>query len=158
MFAIRLALLSILVLFTYAMGSIPTNEANAIAKFFGPLFFIAAPLLYFLPAIEAALRQHRNLGALAALNFFLGWTLVGWVAALVWALTKQGATEAQVPAVAPEAPSSWSPPVQAAFSAQPPVAPPSVAEELIKLSELMDRGLLTREEFDAQKAAILSRR
>jgi len=26
--------------------------------------------------------------AIGALNLFLGWSLIGWVAALVWALTK----------------------------------------------------------------------
>src|SRR5713226_3358454 len=42
---------------------------------------------YFLPAIAALGRKKRNAGAIQALNLFLGWTLVGWVVALVWALT-----------------------------------------------------------------------
>src|SRR5882757_4628229 len=37
-----------------------------------------------LPAPE---RNKRNVGAIFALNFLLGWTLVGWVVALVWALS-----------------------------------------------------------------------
>jgi Superinfection immunity protein len=42
--------------------------------------------IYFLPTFIARRRQKRNTGAIFALNFFLGWSLVGWVVALVWAL------------------------------------------------------------------------
>jgi hypothetical protein len=30
-------------------------------------------------------RKKRDAGAILAMNFFLGWTFVGWVVALVWA-------------------------------------------------------------------------
>jgi len=43
--------------------------------------------IYFFPWIVAGIRHHRNEGAIAVLNIFLGWTGVGWVAALVWACT-----------------------------------------------------------------------
>jgi len=42
---------------------------------------------YVLPAIIARSRDHHNSGAILALNLLLGWTLVGWVAAFVWACT-----------------------------------------------------------------------
>lgn len=42
---------------------------------------------YFIPAIIAAVRGHKNRMAITALNVLLGWTFVGWVAAFVWALT-----------------------------------------------------------------------
>lgn len=41
---------------------------------------------YFLPSLMG--RKKRNAKAIFALNLFLGWTLVGWVVSLVWALTK----------------------------------------------------------------------
>lgn len=41
---------------------------------------------YFLPLIVAVMRSHQNAGAIAALNLLLGWTLLGWVGALVWAM------------------------------------------------------------------------
>ena len=44
--------------------------------------------LYFLPAIFAAWRHHPSADAITALNLFLGWTLIGWVVALVWALAR----------------------------------------------------------------------
>jgi hypothetical protein len=43
--------------------------------------------IYFIPAIVASNRRHRNRTAIGVLNLLLGWTLIGWVAALVWALT-----------------------------------------------------------------------
>lgn len=43
-------------------------------------------ILYFLPAIVAFVRSKRDAGAILVLNFFLGWTAIGWVIALVWAL------------------------------------------------------------------------
>jgi hypothetical protein len=42
--------------------------------------------VYFLPTIVAFARKHPNSVAIAALNFFLGWTIAGWVISLVWAL------------------------------------------------------------------------
>lgn len=51
----------------------------------GLLVLIA--ILYFLPALVASVRRHRNSSAIGILNVFLGWTLLGWVVALVWANT-----------------------------------------------------------------------
>lgn len=48
---------------------------------------IAAVITYFLPAIIAVARRKRNWGAIFALNLLAGWTFLGWIAALVWALT-----------------------------------------------------------------------
>ena len=42
--------------------------------------------VYFLPALIGHARRHRNRRALLALNAFSGWTVFGWVAALVWSL------------------------------------------------------------------------
>jgi ABC-type transport system involved in cytochrome c biogenesis permease component len=43
--------------------------------------------IYLLPTWIAFSRQHHNRGAILALNLLLGWTFLGWVGALVWALT-----------------------------------------------------------------------
>lgn len=61
--------------------------------FFLP-FFGFGFVLYFLPAIVAFARSKRDAVSILVLNFFLGWTAVGWVIALVWALKQD------VPAVA----------------------------------------------------------
>jgi hypothetical protein len=49
----------------------------------GTLIFIASAVIYFLPAIVG--RNRRNAMPIFLLNLFLGWTLLGWVVALVWA-------------------------------------------------------------------------
>jgi Superinfection immunity protein len=58
--------------------------------FFAHFFFfpIFAPgiVLYFLPSIIAAARSKRDLLSIFLLNFFLGWTAIGWIIALVWAV------------------------------------------------------------------------
>ncbi len=44
--------------------------------------------LYFVPALLAGSRNHPRTTALTLTNLCLGWTLVGWVACLVWALSE----------------------------------------------------------------------
>jgi hypothetical protein len=46
-----------------------------------------AIFLYMLPSYIAHQRQHHNATAITALNLLLGWALLGWIAAFVWALT-----------------------------------------------------------------------
>ena len=48
------------------------------------LAFLA--LLYFLPTIIASNRGHSVAGILL-LNLFFGWTGIGWIILLVWALS-----------------------------------------------------------------------
>jgi FtsH-binding integral membrane protein len=43
--------------------------------------------VYFFPAIKAYQEKKPNRQAILVLNIFLGWTLIGWVVALVWAYT-----------------------------------------------------------------------
>ena len=48
-------------------------------------FFGLTFLFYFLPTIIAFARSKRDAMSIFLLNLFLGWTLIGWVVALVWA-------------------------------------------------------------------------
>jgi hypothetical protein len=54
--------------------------------FFFPPIFGFGFVLYFLPSIIALARSKRDTAAIVVLNFFLGWTAIGWVIGLVWAL------------------------------------------------------------------------
>ena len=49
--------------------------------------YIVVLVFYFIPAIVAAIRRHHNAMAIGVLNLFGGWTVVGWLIALVWAFT-----------------------------------------------------------------------
>ena len=43
--------------------------------------------MYLLPSIVALVRGRHNTGAILALNIFLGWSVIGWVVSLVWAVS-----------------------------------------------------------------------
>ena len=47
------------------------------------LFAVLVIATYFLPTIVATIRNHPNALSICLLNFFLGWTLLGWLGALV---------------------------------------------------------------------------
>lgn len=44
-------------------------------------------LAHFLPTIIALARGHHNGFAIFLTNLLLGWTVIGWVIALIWACT-----------------------------------------------------------------------
>lgn len=46
-------------------------------------------LIYFIPSILAYERDHSKRNAIYMLNFFLGWSFIGWVISLVWAHTEK---------------------------------------------------------------------
>lgn len=43
--------------------------------------------LYFSPSIAAGVRGHEKTSGIVVLNLFLGWTFIGWVIAMVWAVS-----------------------------------------------------------------------
>src|SRR5271166_3176262 len=89
------------------------------------VFIIVALLIYFLPSFVASKKQNAN--AIFILNLFLGWTLLGWVAALVWALTSEE---------------------KSAVTVQ---SPQSNADEISKLADLKSRGIISEAEFESKK-------
>lgn len=48
---------------------------------------ILLALLHFLPTFIALLRGHHNAFAIFLTNLLLGWTVIGWVVALIWSVT-----------------------------------------------------------------------
>lgn len=51
------------------------------------LVAIIALFIYFIPSVIAGVRHKSNFTAIFILNLFLGWSFIGWVVSLVWALT-----------------------------------------------------------------------
>lgn len=77
---------------------------------FGFPFFTLSFALYFLPTIIAAVRKKTNLVGIALVNFFLGWSIIGWVVALIWAVSTERLDYAPLPAQAWSTPPPSPPP------------------------------------------------
>jgi ABC-type multidrug transport system permease subunit len=48
--------------------------------------------IYFLPWHVARYRRHLNAPAIFVVNLFFGWSLIGWVACMVWAVLNRNET------------------------------------------------------------------
>ena len=53
----------------------------------GFILFIIAFVIYFLPSLISNRKDNGN--SVFVVNLFLGWTLIGWVVALAWALNSK---------------------------------------------------------------------
>lgn len=73
------------------------------AMFFFLGFELIGLLLYFLPTVLAASRHHHNVLGVFLLNFFLGWSVIGWIIALVWSLSRPPVVMVASPYPAPPA-------------------------------------------------------
>ena len=102
---------------------------------FGFLIIVVAGLcFYFIPARVGG--GKRNEMAIFWLNLLLGWTVIGWVVALVWATTKDEEAVASSGTVTAEK-----------------ALPPSNVDYQVRvnrLRELRDNGTLTQSEFMEQ--------
>lgn len=68
----------------------PVPDAEDVAKGVGAVvvfLVLVSVSWYFLPTLIATRRKHHNRMAIFALNLLLGWTLLGWIVALVMSLT-----------------------------------------------------------------------
>ena len=54
----------------------------------GVVLIIMAVFFYLLPTLVAISNKKQNAVAIFMLNLLLGWAVIGWVVALVWALSK----------------------------------------------------------------------
>ncbi len=114
--------------------------SDPLHDFSGPAFIIVAVICgicYFLPTIIAFLRGKRSAVAVGALNFFLGWTFLGWIASLVWSLSSE-------------------PKPQRIIINQPPtVRNEDHFDKLSRLKRLLDEEAITRDEYESEKRKIL---
>ena len=110
---------------------------------YGFVIIFALLGLYFLPSLIALIRKHRNQDAIAILNLFLGWTFIGWIAALIWAFTAD--VKPSIPFKSDEA--------KPFFPENALVATPLGSLEQLK--QMKDKGLITHEEYEAKKKSIL---
>lgn len=52
-----------------------------------PTLISACAFFYLLPTFVASQRGHLSVLAIGLANFVFGWTFIGWIACLIWALT-----------------------------------------------------------------------
>ncbi|WP_146943011.1 superinfection immunity protein [Chryseobacterium hagamense] len=87
---------------------------------------------YFVPTFIAWSRKKSNIGAIFALNLFLGWSLIGWAGALIWALSNKENDRQTITGNTA-----------------------SNIDQLTQLKALHDQGVITDEEFETQKKRLL---
>ena len=66
-----------------SISALLSLAGTAVFAFFGVIFYI-------LPTLIASERNRRHTIGILLVNLFFGWTFLGWIAALLWALTNDG--------------------------------------------------------------------
>ena len=67
----------------------------------GTLIILVLMFLYLVPTFIAAARHTQNRIMIFNVNLLIGWTLIGWIVALVWSLSRDAAiVTPSVPAAA----------------------------------------------------------
>ncbi len=51
--------------------------------------YIIGGYMYFLPGVIAGYKKHKNTTIITILNLLVGWTIIGWIGLLIWALTEK---------------------------------------------------------------------
>lgn|SRR5690554_2496494 len=95
------------------------------------LLVVVLVVFYLLPSIVG--NKKNNFKAIFTLNILLGWTLIGWVVALVWAVSKDKEDVVIFKSSTPN----------------------SISDEIAGLKKLYDEGVLTKSEFEEQKRRLL---
>lgn len=89
------------------------------------IFLVACVAIYFLPSIIAVQKQKHNTAAILAVNLLLGWSIIGWIVALVWALAESPSPAAYQTTTGPSyTPPPYNPP---SYTPPPPAPPPAPA-------------------------------
>lgn len=100
------------------------------------VIFAIAICVYLIPTFVACKKKHPYTTGIVLINIFLGWILIGWVGALVWACCVPGKKQSVVVRE---------------------VNQTNKYDDIKKLQELKDMGAITEEEFDFEKAKILNK-
>ncbi|MDB5523588.1 MAG: superinfection immunity protein [Rhizobium sp.] len=111
--------------------------------------------IFLLPSWISLSRDHHNKGPIILVNLFLGFTVVGWLVALIWSVSAVKKNETVVihsPAmVASAVPIAQTAPVVV------PAANKTVAERIIDLKGMLDAGAISEAEFTLLKQDAMKR-
>ncbi|PBJ02113.1 superinfection immunity protein [Pseudomonas sp. ACN5] len=100
----------------------------------GFVLLVVAFVAYFLPTFIASKRNHPNGNSIGLLNIFLGWTFIGWLAALIWSASAIQKT-ASIPTVSKRTDDKY--------------------DQLERLATLKEKGAISDHEFESEKAKLL---
>jgi hypothetical protein len=85
-----LGILMIIAVFSISCVPYPWHDQNWFNNF-NPFFFgipsLVGLAVYCLPIIIAAIRHSKSMVGIVLLNILAGWTFIGWIIALIWAIT-----------------------------------------------------------------------
>ncbi len=93
----------------------------------GILALILLFVLYFIPTWIAIKKQHSNKTAIILINLLAGWMILGWFIALIWAIKKPENQQDNL----------------------------NTADEIEKLHNLKEKGIISEAEFESKKRKIL---
>jgi predicted permease len=109
------------------------------------LAILTIPPVYFLPSILAASKGHPHGPPIFLVNILLGWTIMGWLACLVWAASLPGERKPYTPLI----------PRPVRRPAAPSVTAESAAQALEALVMQRYNGQITEAEYQNGRQVIL---
>lgn len=107
------------------------SETSPVTAF---ILLIAAFVVYFLPTFIAGKRRHPNGTSIFLLDLFLGWTGIGWLAALIWSASAIRDPEPSAPHLLDKG---------------------DAYDKLERLAKLKEKGHISLEEYDREKTKLL---
>jgi len=108
---------------------------------------ISILLLYFLPTILAFSRKKNNKSIIFLVMFFLGWSVIGWIVSLVWAISPDNSQTIIVNNTPTNSEEKLPFNRESAYDEK--------LNNLQKLKDLLDSGVLSKTEFEEQKSKVL---
>jgi len=135
----------IVLLYTFLSGDYTKEDDSIWLGLVLLVLWIVLPI-YFIPFFIAGKKKHPNAWLIYFLNFFLGFTVVGWIAMLVWMISYEN-IEDQIKTVAEDIGEI----VKASGKEN------TVASELKELVQLKESGTINEEEFAVMKKKIMTK-
>src|ERR1700694_1477995 len=117
-------------------------------------YLIVSLIVYFIPTILALFTGNR-FGAVFVMNLFLGWTFIGWIWALVWAVSPERRNQVIVNNhIANETSKSIPQQIQ---TAEQTIDKASVLNQLSQLHSLRKNNVITEDVYEKERQELLNK-
>jgi hypothetical protein len=111
------------------------------------LAIVVVPPVYFVPSVLAASRSHPQGTAIFFVNLLLGWTVIGWVACLIWGGSAESEHRPYTPLITP---------IRPAPKPAPEITAEAAAKALEDLVAQRYQGQITEAEYLSGRQTILA--